>query len=69
MAIFENESLDDKENKLDKKKANYENIQTVYIEMLTKEGYSQQAVIRALEIAKNDLEVAKQILEEFALKR
>lgn len=66
---FANSNCDNKENNDNKKQANYENIQVEYISLLTKEGYSQQAVIRALGIAKNNLEMAKQILDEFVSKR
>ena len=39
-----------------------------YIAQLRSEGYKQEAVIRALGIAKNDLQMARDILHEFASK-
>ncbi|XP_015793558.1 E3 ubiquitin-protein ligase CBL isoform X2 [Tetranychus urticae] len=57
------------DNKENEAKASYENLQMDYIAILTGEGYSNQSVIRALGIAKNNLEMAREILHEFASKR
>jgi E3 ubiquitin-protein ligase CBL len=40
-----------------------------YISQLISEGYCQESVIRALGIAKNDLQMARDILHEFVTKR
>jgi len=44
----------------------YENLNMDYITRLTSEGYSQELVIRALGISRNDIEMARDILHEFA---
>jgi E3 ubiquitin-protein ligase CBL len=44
----------------------YENMNMDYISRLTGEGYSQELVIRALGITRNDIEMARDILHEFA---
>ena len=46
----------------------YINLQMDYISQLISEGYCQQSVIRALGIAKNDLQMARDILHEFVSK-
>jgi hypothetical protein len=43
----------------------YENINMDYITRLTGEGFSQDLVIRALGISRNDIEMARDILHEF----
>ncbi|XP_003743374.1 E3 ubiquitin-protein ligase CBL-B-B-like [Galendromus occidentalis] len=57
-----------KENN-DNRLVDYENLRMDYIAQLTGEGYSQDAVIRALGVARNDLPMARDILYEFAAKR
>ncbi|CAG2068627.1 unnamed protein product, partial [Timema podura] len=47
----------------------YENLNMDYIMQLTSEGYAQDAVIRALGITRNDIEMAWDILHEFATKQ
>lgn len=47
----------------------YENLNMDYIAQLTSEGYTQDAVIRALGITRNDIEMACDILHEFATKQ
>lgn len=47
----------------------YENLNMDYIAQLTREGYTHDAVIRALGITRNDVEMACDILHEFATKR
>ncbi|KDR15119.1 E3 ubiquitin-protein ligase CBL-B, partial [Zootermopsis nevadensis] len=47
----------------------YENLNMDYIAKLTSEGYAQDAVIRALGITRNDIEMAWDILHEFATKQ
>lgn len=47
----------------------YENLNMDYIAKLTSEGYAQDAVIRALGITRNDVEMAWDILHEFATKQ
>lgn len=44
----------------------YENLNMDYITRLTSEGYAQELVIRALGISRNDIEMARDILHEFA---
>ena len=56
--------LDNKEND----GVSYINLQMDYISQLISEGYCQQSVIRALGIAKNDLQMARDILHEFVSK-
>ncbi|CAL8111239.1 unnamed protein product [Orchesella dallaii] len=46
--------------------APYENINMDYISKLAGEGFSQDLVIRALGISRNDVEMARDILNEFA---
>ena len=46
----------------------YENLNLDYIAKLTSEGYAKEAVIRALGITRNDVEMAWCILHEFATK-
>ncbi|XP_076304241.1 E3 ubiquitin-protein ligase CBL-B-A-like isoform X3 [Tachypleus tridentatus] len=58
-------SLENKEND----RVSYENLHMDYIAALTSEGYTQDAVIRALGIARNDLEMARDILHEFVSKQ
>ena len=48
--------------------AAYENVNVEHIARLTALGYDQDAVIRALGITRNDLEMACDILHEFATK-
>lgn len=55
-------------NKSDKNIA-YENLNMDYITQLTSEGYTQDAVIRALGITRNDVKMACDILHEFATKK
>ncbi|XP_037278484.1 E3 ubiquitin-protein ligase CBL [Rhipicephalus microplus] len=55
-------ALENKEND----RVSYENLHMDYISELTSEGYAQDAVIRALGIARNDLQMARDILHEFA---
>ena len=45
----------------------YENLNMDYIAQLCGEGYTQSRVIRALGITRNDLTMARDILQEFAL--
>ena len=45
----------------------YENLNMDYIAQLCGEGYPQSRVIRALGITRNDLTMARDILQEFAL--
>lgn len=40
-----------------------------YIAALTSEGYTHEAVIRALGITRNDIAMARDILHEFARKQ
>ncbi|XP_063233891.1 E3 ubiquitin-protein ligase CBL-B isoform X2 [Bacillus rossius redtenbacheri] len=47
----------------------YENLNMDHIAQLTSEGYAQDAVIRALGITRNDVEMAWDILHEFATKQ
>ncbi|XP_054282274.1 E3 ubiquitin-protein ligase CBL-B isoform X3 [Macrosteles quadrilineatus] len=47
----------------------YENLNMDHIAKLTSQGYSQEAVIRALGITRNDLDMAWDILNEFATKQ
>lgn len=47
----------------------YENLNMDYIAQLTGEGYTHDAVIRALGITRNDVEMACDILHEFATKK
>lgn len=58
-------SNDDKENH----RVSYENLHMDYIAELTAEGYSQDAVIRALGITRNDITMARDVLHEFASKK
>ncbi|XP_067137954.1 E3 ubiquitin-protein ligase CBL-B isoform X2 [Centruroides vittatus] len=58
-------ALENKEND----RVSYENLHMDYIAELTSEGYAQDAVIRALGIARNDLQMARDILHEFVTKR
>ncbi|XP_013780746.1 E3 ubiquitin-protein ligase CBL-like [Limulus polyphemus] len=58
-------SLENKEND----RVSYENLHMDYIAALTSEGYTQDAVIRALGIARNNLEMARDILHEFVSKQ
>ena len=44
----------------------YENLNMDYISKLCQEGYSQSRVIRALGITRNDLAMARDILQEFS---
>lgn len=46
----------------------YENLNIDYIKKLVSEGYSKEAVIKALGITKNDIEMACDILHEFGTK-
>ncbi|CAG2165491.1 unnamed protein product [Oppiella nova] len=46
----------------------YVNLHMDYISQLISEGYCQESVIRALGIAKNDLQMARDILHEFVSK-
>ncbi|XP_046482856.1 E3 ubiquitin-protein ligase CBL-B isoform X2 [Neodiprion pinetum] len=48
--------------------AAYENVNIEHISRLTALGFAQDAVIRALGITRNDLEMARDILHEFATK-
>lgn len=48
--------------------AAYENVNVEHISRLTALGFAQDAVIRALGISRNDLEMACDILNEFATK-
>ncbi|XP_011341942.1 E3 ubiquitin-protein ligase CBL-B isoform X1 [Ooceraea biroi] len=48
--------------------AAYENVNIEHITRLTALGFAQDAVIRALGITRNDLEMARDILHEFATK-
>lgn len=57
--------LENKEND----RVSYENLHMDYIAELTSEGYTQENVIRALGIARNDIQMAREILHEFAPKR
>lgn len=47
----------------------YENLNMDYIAQLTSEGYTHDAVIRALGITRNDVKMACDILHEFATKK
>ncbi|KAJ9595240.1 hypothetical protein L9F63_013461, partial [Diploptera punctata] len=47
----------------------YENLNMDYIAKLTSEGYAQDAVIRALGITRNNVDMAWDILHEFATKQ
>ncbi|OQR67740.1 E3 ubiquitin-protein ligase CBL-B-like [Tropilaelaps mercedesae] len=58
-----------KENDANARLVDYENLRMDYIAQLTGEGYTQDAVIRALGVARNDLGMARDILYEFAAKR
>ncbi len=44
----------------------YENLNMDYIWKLCEEGYPQGRVIRALGITRNDLDMAREILQEFS---
>jgi len=46
----------------------YENLNMDFISTLTSEGFAKDFVIRALGITRNDLEMARDILNEFASK-
>lgn len=48
------------------KMAYYENIEIDYLNQLTQEGYQKETVMKALSIARNDIELAREILREFA---
>lgn len=48
--------------------AAYENVNVEHISKLTALGFAQDTVIRALGITRNDLEMACDILHEFATK-
>lgn len=58
-------ALENKENN----RVSYENLHMDHIAALIAEGYAQDAVIRALGIARNDLQMARDILHEFVTKR
>ena len=47
----------------------YENLNMDYIAKLTSEGYAQDAVIRALGITRNNVDMAWDILHEFVTKQ
>lgn len=47
----------------------YENLRIDYLSQLTHEGFSKDAVIRALVITRNDITMARDILWEFVSKR
>jgi len=47
----------------------YENVNLSYVAALTQQGYAHDAVIRALGVARNDMEMACDILHEFATKQ
>jgi len=47
----------------------YENLNMDHISRLTAEGFAQDLVIRALGITRNDVEMARDILTEFATTR
>lgn len=53
------------ENGGDENTTSYENLNMDYIARLTTEGFSQDLVIRALGITRNDIEMARDILNEF----
>ncbi len=57
--------LENKEND----RVSYVNLHMDHISQLISEGYCQESVIRALGIAKNDLQMARDILHEFVTKR
>ncbi|GFR01594.1 e3 ubiquitin-protein ligase CBL-B [Trichonephila clavata] len=59
------DALENKENN----RVSYENLHMDHIAALTAEGYAQNEVIRALGIARNDLQMARDILHEFVTKR
>lgn len=50
-------------------KTPYENMHVEYMTALTQEGFSQDAVIRALLITHNNINMARSILTEFASKK
>lgn len=50
----------------DNQMAPYENLNMDYISKLTNEGFTQDLVIRALGISRNDIDMARDILNEFA---
>ncbi|XP_014681690.1 PREDICTED: E3 ubiquitin-protein ligase CBL-B-B-like [Priapulus caudatus] len=50
-------------------RGSYENINVNYIACLTAEGYAQDVATRALAIARNDLKMAQDILQNFVLKK
>lgn len=59
------DALENKENN----RVSYENLHMDHIAALIAEGYAQNEVIRALGIARNDLQMARDILHEFVTKR
>lgn len=61
--FYENVTLNDKDCNVP-----YENINLEYISRLMKEGYSKENVIAALGISRNNIEMACDILHEFAAK-
>uniref|UniRef100_T1IWL0 E3 ubiquitin-protein ligase CBL n=1 Tax=Strigamia maritima TaxID=126957 RepID=T1IWL0_STRMM len=58
-------SIDNKENDC----ISYENLHMDYIAQLVTEGFSREAVIRALWITKNNIDMARDILNEFGSRR
>jgi len=53
------------ENGVDENATSYENLNMDYIARLTGEGFSKDLVIRALGITRNDIQMARDILNEF----
>ena len=43
----------------------YENLRLDHLAQLSAEGYSQRAVLRALTISQNDIQIARNILNEY----
>ena len=43
----------------------YENLRLDHMAQLSAEGYSQRAVLRALTISQNDIQIARNILNEY----
>lgn len=58
--------LPDLDDRGDTPTAPYENLNMDYISKLTNEGFTQDLVIRALGISRNDVDMARDILNEFA---
>ena len=50
-------------------KTPYENLHMDYLALLIQEGFAKEAVVRALVITRNDINMARDILREFVSKK